>query len=92
MLTVPPSPASMLTVPPSPASMLTVPPSPASMLQLEDCTGRNFRILSGPARGPFDPSPKLYVTRTPPKPDFLLFQPDLFTIYSDYRIINTLLF
>jgi hypothetical protein len=46
---------------------------------VEVCTGRNFRISPGPARGAFGPSPKFifkYVTRTPPKPEFLLFQPE----------------
>jgi hypothetical protein len=43
----------------------------------EVCTGRNFRTLPSP-------SPKFifkYVTRTPPKFDFLLFQPEWSPIY-----------
>lgn len=43
---------------------------------LEGCMGRNFRILPGRTRGSFGRSPKFafrYVTRTPPKPVFLVF-------------------
>jgi hypothetical protein len=48
------------------------------------CTGRTFRISPGPARGPFGHSPKFifkFVTRIPPKPDFLFFQPEWNQIY-----------
>jgi hypothetical protein len=34
----------------------------------------------------------IYVTRIAPEPDFLLFHPDLFTKFSDYRIVNTYFF
>jgi hypothetical protein len=52
--------------------------------ELKVCTGQNFRISPGPARGASGPSSKFvfkYVTRTPPKPDFLLFQPEWSPIY-----------
>jgi hypothetical protein len=55
-----------------------------TLQQPEVCTGRNFRISPGPAREATGPSPKFiykYVTRTPPKPDFLLFQPEWSPIY-----------
>jgi hypothetical protein len=51
---------------------------------LEVCRDRNFRISPGPAQGPFGSSPKFifkYVNRTPPKPNFLLFQPEWSPIY-----------
>jgi hypothetical protein len=47
-------------------------------------TGRNFRISPGLVWGAFGPSPKFifkYVTCSPPKPDFLLFQSEWSPIY-----------
>jgi hypothetical protein len=57
----------------------------------------NLRILPGPVRGPFGPTQPesevifKYVTRTPPEPDFLLFQPEWSPIYLQSALTILLL-
>lgn len=52
------------------------------MYKLDFCAERNFIISTGPRN--ISPNSKFvyeYVTRTPLKPDFILFQPEWSSIY-----------